>query len=238
MAYGFELLNSNGEILLDDTSFPLVLQTSGSVTTTAGADGTISFSDLGELPVIFIQSPSGGVWVALNALTSSQAKFTAFDGSSTASATLAKVSATINYRVYNRSNIVPPSTPPVGQAVYGMQVLSASGAVTFDSRLVYARVNTVMSLATPAPTNIDTTLYTVSSALPAGATSSAWFSLGGFGGAGRQQTSTGIPPGSFLYGHASRIFGTNMQVAYVYIAPTSGGYTTWQPGRSIFITNS
>jgi hypothetical protein len=232
MSYGFQIQNSSGLVIADDSSFSLALIASGSVTTDASGAGSITYPDVGEIPTIMIQSPAGGQWVGIGSISSSSCGFVSWTASGSY-AILAREACTFNYRVYTRSNVAG-----AGAGDYGILMYNASGQVTFDSRQTTAPLNSVMNVMTPSLSGESTSFTYVSAALPSGAGSSCWHSLsGGNGAAGRQQTSGGIPPGGILYGHPSRVSGSNLQVAYMGLTVVTGGNSTWTPGGSYFIIN-
>jgi hypothetical protein len=235
MPYGFELYNSSGEVIADSASQTMVLVESGSVTTTAGGSGTISYTNRSSaIPLILVQNGSGSPapFLSIASITSTSALITAWNGAATLTMSVSKVASTINYRIYHKADVSPNGT-----GNYGIRLFDSAGLCTFDSRQEQMLLNSVMGVTTPAVISGSQSLVIYSSALPSGATGSSWYNLHSVSAAGYQNY-TGGGSGSNLYGHACRI-NTNMQVAYVGLAagiPVGG--STWTAGRNFFIVNS
>lgn len=230
MTYGFQVQNSNGETIADDSSFSLVEVASGTVTTGAGVGGTITYPDYGQIPIIMVQTPSGSGRVTMTSQSNTETGVNIFDGAGSVPA-LSRVAATMNYRVFQRSNVAP-----VGSGDYGILLFNAAGDVTFDSRQTPMQLHSVVAVSTPVAAE-STSLTVFSTTLPSGLSASSWFQLIGGNAAGFQQTSGGTPPSNVVYCHAVRIAGTSLQIAYVQLTVGVGGSQAWTVGRSFFLTN-
>lgn len=174
MSYGFELKNSSGVVVANDTDFNYGLVTSVVAASIAPSSTTINFTNTGEIPLIFIKNNSS-TWIGCSRITTTSATFYCFANTSGGSFNRRSTSSSavsIDYKIYttfkNLSNIS-------GQN-YGIQIFDANNNKTFDSNYEIPLIANIANLVIPTPGSYDAAPIT-RVVLPSGVGSNPWFNI-------------------------------------------------------------
>lgn len=144
MAYGIEILNNAGSLLIDGVSPNYSLLASGSV----AAGTAVSFPSTSVRPLVFIRFNTASRFARISALSSSSVTFQTYDSPSDQGSFSSPVSGTVEYMVFGVASTLSPS------GGYGMHVFNAAGALVFDSNVKVPRVKQVVTVpAIPAPSD-------------------------------------------------------------------------------------
>lgn len=203
MSYGFEVLNSNGILIANSTDFNFGLVTAGSVTTAAGGNTitnvpttTITFSNTGEIPLVFVRNNATN-WITLWNLGTTFASFVGWtDSLSGVGNRRSTAAVTVDFRIYtpfrNLGNVS-------GQD-YGIQIFDANSAKTFDSNYAFPRIVNTGSITIPNTGDAATSSPVAAVAFSSGVNANPWYSISHFG---RGQVGTHRNDGYFNFAEKS-----------------------------------
>lgn len=125
MAFGFQAINSTGNVQIDDAYRNLRLVASGTWTGYAVA-GTINFPVQSTTsPLIFFRPSADGVYVGNAGVDASSFGF--------------QCNGSFDWKVYGLDNTIAPT------GSHGMQVFDSASRVVFDSRIEVPRIQTVLT---------------------------------------------------------------------------------------------
>lgn len=121
MSFGFESINDNGVVQIDDNYRCHLHLASGTI----GAGlSTINIPNQSSCPMIFVRC-AAGVYTAPYIITTNSVSIFA--------------NGTVDYIVFGLDNPTPTAS-----GIYGLQCMNASGAVTYDSRYRTPRIQTTV----------------------------------------------------------------------------------------------
>ena len=127
MSYGFESINQDGIVQIDDNFRCHLHSASGTI---GAGTTTINFTNQSSCPMIFVKCASG-VYTAPYIITTNSVTIFA--------------NGTVDYIVYGLDNPTPTAS-----GTYGLQVRDGSGVVTYDSRYRTPRIQTTVMANLPA----------------------------------------------------------------------------------------
>jgi hypothetical protein len=240
MSYGFKLLNSSGKLIANSEDFNYGLVAEGTATSTGGWV-TISYSDTGEIPMVFIKfasiTESLARYIAVQAISSTQVAFGIFNTSS-GNGRLSHITGSVDYRIYKTFK----SLGDVSGDPWGIKIFNASGEKTFDSRYKIPLVtNQVVLPAVGAPSNNSIPYSSV--ILPGGIAAPLWVSVNSVAGhKGFQYNGFLSPQVALCYGAVGISYdGTNTVLIGSYGHQPAGGPSgqiTWDSGKQIFLAKN
>jgi hypothetical protein len=131
MSYGFQVYNASGLIQADDTYSNYAIYQSGSVSIGANTTAALSFTNVGVVPLLFLRIGDSSNRVGIDSISTT--------GATLRTANTNSGSVTVEWYTAVPTNYVSVS------GTYGLTVMNASGAVTFDSRYKYPRFRSILS---------------------------------------------------------------------------------------------
>ena len=239
MSYGFQIYNSNSQLIANSTDFGYGLVASGSSTTTAPSglfQSTINFTDIGtgETPLVFVRmnNASSNLWVGLWSMSNTDVKFVTF-GATGLYTRRNGAAGTFDYKIFAPFK----NLPSVSGQNYGIQIFNGATPTnlkTFDSNYEIPRVVSTVNLTIPTPSN-SIANPTVTAAIPSGVSSNPWINLSMIAGnasvynQGIHFAGSGINNGSIE--KCIRIFGGFIDLSFgCTIAPAPFSTSTWATG--------
>lgn len=220
MSYGFQLLNSDGYVLANDTDFNYALVASGTATVTGASSGVqINFSNsTSELPIVYVRNAST-TYLSKNSIAATYVQIYLFQDALAIDGARFQTTGSFEYRIYLPMKALP--TEITGGSEYGIQIFTANGLKTFDSTRSYPLISGGININMGAG---DADAETV---LPAGAVSNPWVDISNLptGQIGWKYNGTG----NYVVYRCMRVANGKLQVSHgdYYIGGSGPGVNTY-----------
>lgn len=188
MTYGFQVLNNDGNVIIDDTNFNFGLVAEGTLNIASGSTATVTYTNSEISPLIFVKFSSATTVLQVSEITSTYVTFSIHNSNNTVTTT--KVAGTLDYRIYKPFSVLPTISN------YGLQVFNndSPSLKTFDSSYSMPKIAGFVVVPSIGSGSNDLINASNAGALPSGIIANPWWSVNSLAKQVGYQYTTRISP--------------------------------------------